>query len=131
MAKTGVFHGDDLHRGGNYRAVGAPVPVNTTGFILIGLGLVCFSISSKILLLAKVWRQEFKLANRIPLIPVMTALFALFLGAFLFEEATVDNAFLFPLEVLIGLGRYLFSLFSIVSILESGTSRQIMSLWRF
>lgn len=72
----------------------ASAPVNTTGFILIGLGLVCFSISSKILLLAKVWKQEFKLANRIPLIPVITALLCLFLGAFLFEEAMLDGAFL-------------------------------------
>lgn len=51
--------------GGIVELLAAPVPVNTTGFILIGLGLVCFSISSKILLLAKVWRHEFKLANRI------------------------------------------------------------------
>ena len=108
--------------GGIIELLAAPVPVNTTGFILIGLGLVCFSISSKILLLAKVWRQECKLANRIPLIPVMTALFALFLGAFLFEEASVDNAFFVPSRVLIGLGGICFSLFSIVSILESGTS---------
>lgn len=108
--------------GGIVELLAAPVPVNTTGFILIGLGLVCFSISSKVLLLAKVWRQECKLANRIPLIPVMTALFALFLGAFLFEEASVDNAFFVPSRVLIGLGGICFSLFSIVSILESGTS---------
>ena len=108
--------------GGIVELLAAPVPVNTTGFILIGLGLVCFSISSKILLLAKVWRHEFKLANRIPLIPVMTALLALFLGALLFEESTVDNAFFVPARVLIGLGGICFSLFSIVSILESGTS---------
>lgn len=100
----------------------ASAPVNTTGFILIGLGLVCFSISSKILLLAKVWKQEFKLANRIPLIPVITALLCLFLGAFLFEEAMLDGAFFVPARVLVGLGGICFSLFSIVSILESGTS---------
>ena len=108
--------------GGIVELLAAAAPVNTTGFILIGLGLVCFSISSKVLLLAKVWRQECKLANRIPLIPVMTALFALFLGAFLFEEASLDNAFFVPSRVLIGLGAICFSLFSIVSILESGTS---------
>ena len=32
---------------------------NTTGFIMMGLGLVCFSISSKVILLAKVWKQSF------------------------------------------------------------------------
>lgn len=97
---------------------------NTTGFIMLGLGLVCFSISSKVLLLAKVWRQEFALANRIPLIPVITALCCLFLAAFLFEEGTTDNAFFVPARVLVGLGAICFCLFSIVSILESGTSKK-------
>lgn len=97
---------------------------NTTGFIMIGLGLVCFSISSKVLLLAKVWRQEFALANRIPLIPVVTALLCLFIAAFLFEEGTTDNAFFVPARVLVGLGAICFCLFSIVSILESGTSKK-------
>ena len=32
--------------------------------------------------LAKIWRREFKLANRIPMIPVLTALTCLFLAAF-------------------------------------------------
>lgn len=97
---------------------------NSTGFIMIGLGLVCFSISSKVLLLAKVWRQEYALANRIPLIPVITALLCLFLGAYLFEEALLDVAFFVPARVLVGLGAICFCLFSIVSILESGTSKK-------
>lgn len=97
---------------------------NTTGFIMIGLGLVCFSISSKVILLAKVWKQTFALANRIPVIPVITALLCLFMGAFLFEEALYDNAFFVPARVLVGLGAICFCLFSIVSILESGTSKK-------
>lgn len=97
---------------------------NTTGFIMIGLGLVCFSISSKVILLAKVWKQSFALANRIPVIPIITALLCLFLGAFLFEEGLYDNAFFVPARVLIGLGAICFCLFSIVSILESGTSKK-------
>lgn len=97
---------------------------NTTGFIMIGLALVCYSISSKVILLAKVWRQEFALANRIPIIPIVTALLALFLGAFMFEEALLDNAFFVPARVLAGLGAICFCLFSIVSILESGTSKK-------
>ena len=97
---------------------------NTTGFIMMGLGLVCFSISSKVILLAKVWKQSFALANRIPLIPVLTALLCLFLAAFLFEEGLYDNAFFVPARVLVGLGAICFCLFSIVSILESGTSKK-------
>lgn len=97
---------------------------NTTGFIMMGLGLVCFSISSKVILLAKVWKQSFALANRIPLIPVLTALLCLFLAAFLFEEGGYDNAFFVPARVLVGLGAICFCLFSIVSILESGTSKK-------
>lgn len=97
---------------------------STTGFIMMGLGLVCFSISSKVILLAKVWKQTFGLANRIPLIPVLTALLCLFFGAFLFEEGLLDGAVFVPARVLIGLGAICFCLFSIVSILESGTSKK-------
>lgn len=92
------------------------------GFIMIGLGLVCYSISSKVTLLAKVWRGEFPLARRIPLIPVLTALSCLMISAFLFEEAYLDSSFFIPPRVLAGLGAVCFTLFSIVSILESGTS---------
>lgn len=92
------------------------------GYIMIGLGLVCYSISSKVILLAKIWRHEFTLSNRIPLIPVLTALICLFLAAFIFEMATVHPEYFIPARVLAGLGGICFTLFSIVSILESGTS---------
>ena len=83
----------------------------TTGYIMLGLGL-----------LAKIWRQEFKLANRIPMIPILTALACLFLAAFVFELATEHADYFIPARVLTGLGAICFTLFSIVSILESGTS---------
>lgn len=92
------------------------------GYIMIGLGLVCYSISSKVILLSKVWRHEFKLSNRIPLIPILTALACLFLASFVFELATVHEDYFIPARVLAGLGAICFTLFSIVSILESGTS---------
>ncbi|MEB7503276.1 DUF2776 family protein [Arthrobacter koreensis] len=91
------------------------------GCVLIGLGLICFSILSKVLL-ALVWRRTFALANRIPLMPIGTALTCLFFAAFLFEAAGTDPSFLVPAHVLVGLGAVCFTLFSIVSILEAGTS---------
>jgi hypothetical protein len=95
----------------------------TPGWVMIGLGLVCFSILSKVGLLALVWRQTFALANRVPLIPVLTALACLFLAAFVFQAAVVNTSSLFiAARVLAGLGAICFSLYSIVSILESGTS---------
>ena len=97
--------------------------LSSTGYIMIGLGLVCYSISSKVILLVAIWRNTFKLANRIPLIPVFTALACLFLSAFLFEMASLHNAYFVPARVLAGLGGICFTLFSIVSILESGTSK--------
>lgn len=97
--------------------------LSSTGYIMIGLGLVCFSISSKVILLSAIWRRTFALANRIPLIPVCTALLCLFLSAFLFEAATVQENLYVPARVLAGLGGICFTLFSIVSILESGTSK--------
>ena len=59
----------------------------TPGFVMTGLGLVCFSILGKVGLLALVWRRTFSLANRVPLIPVLTALTCLFLAAFVFQAA--------------------------------------------
>ncbi len=94
----------------------------TPGFVMIGLGLVCFSILSKVGLLALVWRRTFALANRVPLIPVVTALGCLFLAAFLFQAAVGDTDVFVAARVLVGLGAICFSLYSIVSILESGTS---------
>ena len=93
------------------------------GTVLIGLGLICFSILSKVLLLALVWRQVFALANRIPIIPVGTALTCLFFAAFLFEATITQTGFFVGAHVLVGLGAVCFTLFSIVSILEAGTSK--------
>jgi len=92
------------------------------GVVLIGLGMICYSILSKVLLLALVWRQTFELANRIPLIPVFTALTCLFFAAFLFQANESDPQFYVGSHVMVGLGAVCFTLFSIVSILEAGTS---------
>ncbi len=94
----------------------------TPGFVMIGLGLVCFSILSKVGLLALVWRRTFELANRVPLVPILTALACLFLSDFVFQAAVTDSNVFIPARVLVGLGAICFSLYSIVSILESGTS---------
>lgn len=94
------------------------------GCILLGLGMICYSIVSKVFLLASVWRREFALANRVPLIPVLTCLTCLFFAAFLAEAATTDASFFIPSRVLTGLGAVCFTLFSIVSILEAGTSKK-------
>ena len=94
----------------------------TPGLVMTGLGLVCFSILSKVGLLALVWRRTFDLANRVPLIPVITALACLFLAAFVFQAGVSDPNVFIAARVLVGLGAICFSLYSIVSILESGTS---------
>ena len=94
------------------------------GTVLIGLGLICFSIMSKVVLLALVWRRTFALANRIPLIPVGTALACLFFSAFLFEATADQSGFFVGAHVLVGLGAVCFTLFSIVSILEAGTAKE-------
>ena len=55
------------------------------GFVLVGLGLICYSVSSKVLLLASVWRRKAPLGKRIPLIPVTvsyTHLIPMFIGIF-------------------------------------------------
>ncbi len=92
------------------------------GWVLIGLGLICYSISSKIILLALVWRNSYPYANRIPMIPIFTALICLFIAGFLFVGADCNTQLFIPARVMVGLGCICFCLFSIVSILESGTS---------
>ena len=92
------------------------------GWVLIGLGLICLSISGKVVLLALVWHRTCSFANRIPIIPIVTCLACLFLSSFLFNAALKDDALLIPAHVLVGLGAICFGLFAIVSILESGTS---------
>lgn len=99
-------------------------PINFVGFVLIGLALICWSISSKVILLAKIWHADFPLAVRIPVIPVLTALCCLFLAAFLFEAAGFESKYFVPARVLTGFGAICFTLYSIVSILESGTSKK-------
>lgn len=94
------------------------------GFVLIGLALICWSISSKVILLAKIWHADFPLANRIPIIPILTALICMFLAAFLYEEALFKIKFFVPSRVLMGFGAICFTLYSIVSILESGASKK-------
>lgn len=93
-------------------------------FVLIGLALICWSISSKVILLAKIWHADFPLANRIPIIPVLTALACLFLAAFLYEAALSEGKYFVPARVLAGFGAICFTLYSIVSILESGASKK-------
>lgn len=97
--------------------------IDFVGTVLIGLALICWSISSKVILLAGIWHAKFPLANRIPIIPVVTALLCLFFAAFLFEAALFEAKFFVPARVLTGFGAICFTLFSIVSILESGTKK--------
>ncbi|WP_242400742.1 DUF2776 family protein, partial [Escherichia coli] len=75
-------------------------------------------------LLALVWRRTCSLANRIPMIPVFTCLFCLFLASFLAEMAQTDIGYFIPSRVLVGLGAVCFTLFSIVSILEAGSAKK-------
>jgi hypothetical protein len=91
----------------------------TPGFVMTGLGLVCFSILSKVGLLALVWRRTFELANRVPLIPILTALTCLFLAAFVFQAAVVDPNVFIPARVLVGLGAICFSLYSMSASLRA------------
>lgn len=114
---------------GIYTLVTDGLTMAAPGFVLIGLGLICWSISSKIILLTMVWRHHqpnrwVKIARRMPLVPVFTCLTCLFLSAFLFQLDLNDRVFNIPAHVLVGLGCVCFTLFSIVSILESGTSQK-------
>lgn len=89
----------------------------TTGFVMIGLGFVSYAITSKVAVLALMWRRPPPIPDWAPLIPVLMALASLFLAAFLFQAAVSDSVFFIPARVLTGLAAICFSLFPIVSTL--------------
>ena len=98
--------------------------IDFVGFVLFGLALICWSISSKVILLARIWHADYPLANRIPIIPIVTALACLFLAAFLFEASDFAHKYFVPARVIAGFGAICFTLYSIVSILESGANKK-------
>lgn len=93
----------------------------TPGFVLIGLGLICISISSKVLLLTWVWHYQTDSAHYVVLLPIGTCLVCLFMSVVLFSAAVSNPDYLMAGYILSGLGAVCFTLYSIVSILESGT----------
>ena len=110
--------------------------VNKEGFsamtqnVLIGLTLL-FSLTAwvwAIVLLSRIGEGAyFLVAGTVMggLACICTSLIALVASiAKQFEEGLYDNAFFVPARVLVGLGAICFCLFSIVSILESGTSKK-------
>lgn len=99
-------------------------PTDFAGFVLIGLALICRSISSKAILPAEIWHDDFPLAGRIPTIPVVAALIRMFIARFPYEEALFKPGFFVPAHVLTGFGAICYPLFSIVSILESGAGKK-------
>ncbi|WP_189272249.1 DUF2776 family protein [Kitasatospora griseola] len=90
-----------------------------TGYVQIGLGLIAWTVLGKLLLLGLVWRRDAPSADRMPLIPIGTGLVCLFMSAFLFESA--EPNVIVAARVLVGLGGVCFALFSLASVLESGT----------
>ncbi|MGW4380107.1 DUF2776 family protein [Kitasatospora sp. NPDC004531] len=88
-----------------------------TGYVQIGLGLLCWTVLSAVLLLALRWRRAAPPAGRVPLIPLGTTLLCLFMSAFLFESADPDV--IVAARVLVGLGAVCFALFAVVSALEA------------
>ncbi|MFD7640555.1 DUF2776 family protein [Kitasatospora sp. NPDC059795] len=91
-----------------------------TGYVQIGLGLLCWTVLGAVLLLALGWRRAAPSAHHVPLIPVGTTLLCLFMSAFLFESADPDV--IVAARVLVGLGAVCFALFALLSVLESGTA---------
>ena len=95
----------------------------TPAFVLIGLGLICWSISSKVILLTLVWKNNSELATHVKLIPIFTTLACVFLALIVSSLALIKPQYIAAPHILAGLGAVCFTLFSIVSILESGTSK--------
>jgi heme A synthase len=94
-----------------------PATYLSPGFILIGISCVCFSIFSKLILVSRSWRAEFKNIPSVLLISLFLALICFSLSFFLFQGAVNDLNIYIPARVLVGLGFVCLSLFAVINIM--------------
>ncbi len=95
-----------------------PATYLSPGFILIGISCVCFSIFSKLLLVSRSWRYEFRYIQSVPFISLFLVLICFSLSFFLFQGAVNDINIYIPARVLVGLGSVCLSLFAVINIVE-------------
>lgn len=88
------------------------------GFLLIGSGLFCGSVSAAVVLLTKMRQGDHPLAWQLSSIPVCAAMICLFIAAFLVEAAGDTERLLIAARILTGYGAVCFAFFPIVSALE-------------
>lgn len=99
-----------------------PATFLPTGFLLIGISFVCFSITSKLFLVSRTWKRSYANTYLVPFIPLLLFLFCIFLSFFLFQASFRDLDIYIPSRVLVGMGAVCFSIFALVSIISQGKS---------
>lgn len=105
---------------GIYIAFGnVSVTSGISGFIMIGLGLVCYSIIGKIVVLDRLWKNHFKLVNFILLIPILASIVCFLLSVFVFEYSAIYADYIIPARILTSLGCICFAFIPTISLLSN------------
>jgi len=92
---------------------------NFVGFVTLGLAMICWSVSSQTIMLAKVWHDGNSSARNIAIVPILMAYACFLLAAFLFEAADEAHKYFVPARILAGFGAVCAALYAAVSIFGS------------
>lgn len=91
------------------------------GFILIGSGIVCWSLSFPIAASILPARAEEQKNESIALFPFVLFIICLLISLFLFEEAGLNAKFLFPARMFLGFGAFCLTSFAATGLIQIRT----------
>lgn len=96
-------------------------PTDFVGFILIGSGIVCWSLSFPIAATIIPARTEEQKNESIALFPFVLFIICLLISLFLFEEAGLNTKFLFPARMFLGFGAFCLTSFAATGLIQIRT----------
>ena len=96
-------------------------PTDFVGFILIGSGIVCWSLFFPIAATVIPARAEEQKNESIALFPFVLFIICLLISLFLFEEAGLNAKFLFPARMFLGFGAFCLTSFAATGLIQIRT----------
>lgn len=98
-------------------------PTDFVGFILIGSGIVCWSLFFPIAATVIPARTEKQKNESIVLFPFVLFIICLLISLFLFEEAGINTKFLFPARMFLGFGAFCLTSFAATGLIQIRTKQ--------
>ncbi len=98
-------------------------PTDFVGFILIGSGIVCWSLSFPIAAWTIPSESGKQKTESISLFPFVLFVICLLMSIFLFEEADLNAKFLFPARMFLGFGAICLTSFAVTGIIQIKTKK--------